>query len=111
LVLCCVATLNVFGGQVIDRCWRRYRHTEWLKFLRKIDSETPKDKRLHLTAANYASTQACRGAGVLAKLPRFNMDVTPTPVSWLNLVERFSFAIWSISARDICSSSSAQIAA
>jgi len=32
---------------------RRHRHTEWLKFLRKIDQETPKDNAPHLIANNY----------------------------------------------------------
>jgi hypothetical protein len=41
-------------GQVTAQCQRRHRHTEWLKFLRKIDRETPKDKTLHPIADNYA---------------------------------------------------------
>ena len=35
------AALNVLDGQVIAQCQQRHRHTEWLKFLRKIDRETP----------------------------------------------------------------------
>src|SRR5208282_4028766 len=37
------AALNVLDGQVIGKCQQRHTHAEWLKFLRKIDRETPKD--------------------------------------------------------------------
>ena len=49
------AALNVLDGQVIGQCQQRHTHAEWLKFLRKIDRETPKDKTLHLIADNYAT--------------------------------------------------------
>src|SRR3954452_10517324 len=49
------AALNVLDGQVIGQCQPRHTHAEWLKFLRKIDRETPKDKTLHLIADNYAT--------------------------------------------------------
>lgn len=42
------AALNVLDGQVIAQRQQRHRHTEWLRFLRQIDCETPKDKALHL---------------------------------------------------------------
>ena len=35
------AALNVLDGQVIAQCQQRHTHSEWLKFLRKIDRETP----------------------------------------------------------------------
>jgi hypothetical protein len=38
------AALNVLDGQVIAQCQQRHRHEEWLRFLRKIDRETPKGK-------------------------------------------------------------------
>ncbi len=83
------AALNVLDGQVIAQCHPRHRHTEWLKFLRKIDRETPKDKTLHLIADNYATHKHSTVQKWLAKHPRFNMHFTPTSASWLNMVERF----------------------
>jgi transposase len=68
----------VLRGQVIGQCQKRHAHTEWLKFLRQIDRETPKGKTLHLIANNHATH----------KHPRFNMPFTPTSASWLNMVER-----------------------
>ncbi len=83
------AALNVLDGQVIGQCQQRHTHAEWLKFLRKIDRETPKDKTLHLIADNYATHKHSVVQDWLAKHPRFNMHFTPTSASWLNMVERF----------------------
>lgn len=83
------AALNVLDGQVIAQCQQRHRHTEWLKFLKKIDRETPQDKTLHLIVDNYATHKHPVVQAWLAKHPRFNMHFTPTSASWLNMVERF----------------------
>lgn len=83
------AALNVLDGQVIGQCQQRHTHAEWLKFLKKIDRETPKDKMLHLIADNYATHKHPTVQEWLAKHPRINMHFTPTSASWLNMVERF----------------------
>jgi len=83
------AALNILDGQVIGQCQQRHTHAEWLKFLKKIDRETPKDKTLHLIADNYATHKHPAVQEWLAKHPRFNMHFTPTSASWLNMVERF----------------------
>ncbi len=83
------AALNVLDGQVIGQCQPRHTHAEWLKFLKKIDRETPKGKTLHLIADNYATHKHPAVQEWLAKHPRFNMHFTPTSASWLNMVERF----------------------
>ena len=83
------AALNVLNGQVIGQCQQRHTHIEWLKFLRQIDRETPKDKTLHLIADNYATHKHPAVQEWLARHPRFNMHFTPTSASWLNMVERF----------------------
>ena len=83
------AALNVLDGQVIGQCQQRHTHAEWLKFLKKIDRETPKDKTLHLIADNYATHKHPKVKEWLEKHPRFIMHFTPTSASWLNMVERF----------------------
>lgn len=83
------AALNVLDGTVIAQCQQRHRHDEWLKFLKKVDRETPKDKTLHLIADNYATHKHPNVQEWLEKHPRFNMHFTPTSASWLNRVERF----------------------
>lgn len=83
------AALNVLDGQVIAQCQQRHRHTEWLKFLKQIDRDTPSDKRLHLIADNYATHKHPAVQRWLTRHPRFTMHFTPTSASWLNMVERF----------------------
>jgi transposase len=83
------AALNTLDGAVIARCEARHRHFEWLKFLRQIDRETPKDKDLHLICDNYATHKHPKVQEWLAAHPRFTMHFTPTSASWLNMVERF----------------------
>lgn len=83
------AALNVLDGHVIGQCQPHHTHVEWLKFLKKIDRETPKNKTLHLIADNYATHKHPVVQDWLAKHPRFNMHFTPTSASWLNMVERF----------------------
>ena len=74
---------------MIGQCQQRHTHAEWLKFLKKIDRETPKEKELHLVADNYATHKHPTVQKWLEKHPRFHMHFTPTSASWLNMVERF----------------------
>ncbi len=83
------AALNTLDGTVISTCMPRHRHQEWLRFLKLIDKETPKDKDLHLIVDNYATHKAPAVKDWLAKHPRFHIHFTPTSASWLNMVERF----------------------
>lgn len=83
------AALSVLDGQVIGQCQQRHTHAEWLKFLKKIDRETPKDKTLHLIADNYATHKHPAVRAWLQQHPRFHMHFTPTSASWLNMIERF----------------------
>ena len=83
------AALDVASGNVIGQCMPRHRHQEWLKFLRRIDVETPKQLDVHLIADNYATHKHAKVRAWLNRHPRFHMHFTPTSASWLNQVERF----------------------
>lgn len=83
------AALNVAEGKLIGTCMQKHRHQEWLKFLKLIDSETPKDLALHIIADNYATHKHPKVQAWLARHPRFHMHFTPTGASWLNLIERW----------------------
>lgn len=83
------AALDVATGKVIGQCMPRHRHQKWLKFLRRIDVETPKRLAVHLIADNYATHKHPKVQAWLAQHPRFHMHFTPTSASWLNQVERF----------------------
>ena len=64
-------------------------HQEFLKFLRTIDREVPKDLQIHLILDNYATHKHDNVQQWLDKHPRFHLHFTPTSSSWLNLVERW----------------------
>jgi transposase len=83
------AALNMVTGQVLSMTEQLHRHQEWLRFLKLIDRQTPKNKALHLVVDNYATHKHPEVQAWLAKHPRFHMHFTPTSSSWLNMVERF----------------------
>ena len=49
------AALQVAEGRVIGQCYPRHRHQEFLKFLRRLDSEFPSEVSLHLILDNYGT--------------------------------------------------------
>ena len=83
------AALDVATGRVIGQCMQRHRHQEWLRFLRRIEAETPKHLDVHLIADNYATHKHANVRVWLKRHKRFHMHFTPTSASWLNQVERF----------------------
>jgi transposase len=83
------AALDVATGRVIGQCMPRHRHQEWLRFLRRIDAETPKHLDVHLIADNYATHKHAKVKAWLGRHQRFHMHFTPTSASWINQVERF----------------------
>jgi len=86
---CLFAALNVLDGTVIGTCYPRHRHEEFLKFLRKIDRQTPKGMDLHLILDNYGTHKHPNVTKWLEKHRRFRLHFTPTSSSWLNLIERW----------------------
>lgn len=83
------AALNVLDGTVIGECMSRHRHQEFLKFLRKLDRETPGGLTLHLILDNYSAHKHDAVGRWLTRHRRFQLHYTPTSSSWLNLVERW----------------------
>jgi transposase len=83
------AALNVLDGQVVGECHARHRHQEWLRFLRRLDREFPRDLKLHLVMDNYGTHKEPHVRAWLKKHPRFVCHFIPTSSSWLNLVERW----------------------
>jgi len=83
------AALSMLDGHVIGDCMPRHRHQEFIRFLKKIDAETPAELDLHLIVDNYSTHKHARVKSWLARHPRFHLHFTPTSSSWLNLVERW----------------------
>jgi transposase len=83
------AALDVATGKVIGSLHRRHRTSEFLKFLKKIDTLVPSGLDIHVVLDNYVTHKTKRVQQWLARHPRFHLHFTPTYSSWLNQVERF----------------------
>lgn len=83
------AAIELAEGKIISDCLPRHRHQEWIKFLKKIDAETPPDLDLHLIVDNYATHKHPKVKAWLKRHPRFHQHFTPTSSSWLNVIERW----------------------
>ena len=83
------AAIDMVQGKVIASCMPRHRHQEWIKFLKQIDDETPKDLELHLIVDNYATHKHPKVKAWLKRHKRFHLHFIPTSSSWLNVIERF----------------------
>ena len=83
------AALSMLDGKVIGDCMQRHRHQEFIRFLKRIDSQTPAELDLHLIIDNYRTHKHPRVQAWLRRHPRFHLHFIPTSSSWLNLVERW----------------------
>ncbi len=83
------AALNMLDGTVIGDCMPRHRHLEFIRFLKRIDKETPSELDLHLIVDNYCTHQNSNVKKWLEHHPRFHLHFTPTSSSWLNMIERW----------------------
>lgn len=83
------AALSMLDGKVIGGCMPRHRHQEFIRFLKRIDAETPAELSLHLILDNYCTHKHARVQAWLKRHPRFQLHFIPTSSSWLNLVERW----------------------
>jgi transposase len=83
------AALEVSEGKIISECMPKHRHQEWIRFLKKIDAETPPELELHLIVDNYATHKHEAVKRWLKRRKRFHLHFIPTSSSWLNVVERW----------------------
>jgi transposase len=83
------AAFSMLDGKVIGDCMSRHRHQEFIRFLAKIDVETPSALDLHIIVDNYATHKHPRVKSWLRRHPRFHLHFIPTSSSWLNMVERW----------------------
>ena len=83
------AALELAQGKVIGQCYARHRHQEFLKFLKRLDTEFPAEIKLHLVIDNYGTHKHPKVRGWLQRHPRFVPHFIPTSSSWLNLIERW----------------------
>ena len=82
------AALEVATGKVVDACYDRHRHQEFLRFLKQVAKAYPR-RKLHVVVDNYATHKHPKVQAWLTRNPRMTLHFTPTSGSWLNLVEVF----------------------
>lgn len=83
------AAIELGAGKMIAECMPRHRHQEWIRFLKKIDAETPPELDLHLIVDNYATHKHPKVQNWLKRHKRFHIHFSPTSSSWLNVIERW----------------------
>ncbi len=83
------AALNLLDGKVIGDCMPRHRHREYIRFLKRVDTETPAQLELHLIVDNYGTHKRPRVNSWLKRHPRFQLHFSPPSSSWLNVVGRW----------------------
>ena len=87
--ICLFAALSYLEGKLIYRTEQKHTHLEWLRFLKQIQREVPKELDVHIIADNYSTHKHAKVQTWLQRHKRFHIHFTPTSSSWLNLVERF----------------------
>ena len=81
--------METASGGVVSETYRRHRHQEVLRFLRKVEKEVRKDRQIHIILYNYATHKHRKVREWAEGTGRVHFHFVPTSSSWLNLVERF----------------------
>ena len=68
---------------------KRPRATEFLDFLKQIDTSVPGGLDVHIVMDNYATHKTPMIRAWLARRPHWHVPFTPTSGSWINQVERW----------------------
>ena len=63
------AALNDLDGKLIYRTERKHTHVEWLRFLKQLEREAPKDLAIRLIADNYSTHKQAKVQAWLARRP------------------------------------------
>lgn len=84
------SALNVATGEVIGKCSRRHRASDFLRFMNEVDKAIPEEDgvELHIVMDNASTDKTEQVRRWFARRPRYHIHFTPTGSSWLNQVER-----------------------
>lgn len=93
------AALDYLEGKVFSRLDQKHTYIEWLRFLKQLHRDTPRELTLHLILDNYATHKKQEVKEWIERrnhqqrkqygVERIKLHFTPTSSSWMNLVERF----------------------
>jgi transposase len=85
------AALDALSGNVIGECKKRHTWEDFVRFLKKVDKASDKEKVLHIVADNLSEKKKKSVYEYIKSFEkeRFVLHFIPTHSSWLNLVERW----------------------
>ena len=69
--------LDVASGAVIGETYRRHRHQEVLKFLRRVERAVPKEQEIHIILDNYSTHKHARVMEWIERKKRIFLHFTP----------------------------------
>ena len=84
--ICLFAAMSYLEGKLIDRTEHKHTRVAWLRFLKQIHREVPRNLDVHVIADNYATHKHRNVKAWLAMHKRLHTHFTPTSSSWMNLV-------------------------
>ena len=83
-----LAGLDLHSGRVIETVSDTHNSSDFIAFLRKLDSAYPEHHQIRLVLDNHSAHTSKETRGYLQTMPqRFVFVFTPTHGSWLNLIE------------------------
>ena len=85
------AALNIATGEVLTHCGKGHTAKDVLRFFKQIDASVSKGLAVHVVLDNLSAHKAPEITTWLAhrNRRRWHLHFTPTPSSWLNLIERW----------------------
>jgi putative transposase len=85
------AALDIATRAVIGKCYKRHRDSEFLDFLKRIDTQMPEGMDVHFVMDNYATQKMPNIKAWLARRPHWHVHFTSTSTStsWILQVERW----------------------
>tara|TARA_B100001964_G_C14152104_1_gene562538 strand:+ start:104 stop:1240 length:1137 start_codon:yes stop_codon:yes gene_type:complete len=85
-----LAGIDLLTGKIIGQVTGRHRSREFVEYLRKVDTEYPKNNKIKLILDNHSAHISKETRAYLKTVPnRFDFIFTPKHGSWLNLIECF----------------------
>lgn len=93
-----LAGIDLLTGKVIPRVSDTHKSSDFIEWLKKVDSMYPEHDTIRLVLDNHSAHTSRETRAFLETRPgRFVFVFTPTHGSWLNLIESF-FGKWRVSA-------------
>lgn len=85
-----LASIDLHTGEITPLVCQRHRSKEFIKFLKLLDKQYPKDWKIRVILDNHSSHISKETRRYLKTEPeRFEFIFTPKHGSWLNMIEMF----------------------